>query len=206
MTPPAVAGDYTFIGGTDGFLRCINNRTGAQQWSLATGGRIYASPTVADGCVYVGSSDGWAYCVEAHTGRLVWRFRAAPVDRRMNLFGYLCSTWPVLGGVTVQDGKAYFIGGMQAEFGAHVYCVDARSGALVWQNNSAGPSFVAAGRLGYSPQSYTAVMNGKLLGASGAGPVAGFNLATGAMDPVPSEFSSAGAAGCRAGCSRGIVV
>ena len=41
-----------------------------------------------------------------------WRFRAAPVDRRIMLFGNLGSTWPVNTGVLIQDGVAYFAAGI----------------------------------------------------------------------------------------------
>jgi len=189
-TPPVVAGNYTFFGGTDGYVRCIDNTLGQQAWAFPTGGRIYAAPTVAQGCVYVGSGDGWAYCLEAHTGRLVWRFRAAPVDRRFNLFGYLSSTWPVIGGVLVEGNRAYFCGGLQSEYGTHLYCVDALTGALQWQNNSLGTSYIADGRLGFSPEGPMAVANGKLLANSAAAPVGSFNITNGAQDPTPTEFTS----------------
>jgi outer membrane protein assembly factor BamB len=191
-TPPVVVGPYTFFGGSDGFVRCTNNATGALVWEYQTGGRIYAAPTVAGGCVYVGSCDGWAYCIEAHTGLLVWRFRAAPVDRRFNHFGYLSSTWPVLGGVLVNAGKAYFAGGVEDVYGTHVYCVDAKTGALVWQNNNAGTWVSVPNRAGFTPVGYWAIVNGKLEASSGgSAPVVAFNMSTGAMDPVPKEATTA---------------
>jgi outer membrane protein assembly factor BamB len=191
-TPPVVVGGYTFFGGSDGYVRCTDNSKGALVWEYQTGGRIYAAPTVAGGCVYVGSADGWAYCLEAQTGLLVWRFRAAPVDRRFNHFGYLSSTWPVLGGVLVNAGKAYFAGGVQDVYGTHVYCVDALTGALVWQNNNAGTWYSVPDRTGFTPVGYFTIMNGKLQASSGgSSPMVSFNMSTGAMDPVPKEATSA---------------
>jgi outer membrane protein assembly factor BamB len=191
-TPPTVVGGYTFFGGSDGYVRCTDNSKGALVWEYQTGGRIYAAPTVAGGCVYVGSSDGWAYCLEAQTGLLVWRFRAAPVDRRFNHFGYLSSTWPVLGGVVVSAGKAYFAGGVQDVYGTHVYCVNALTGALVWQNNNAGTWVSASDRVGFTPVGYWAIVGQKLEASSGgSSPMVAFNLSTGAMDPVPKEATTA---------------
>jgi outer membrane protein assembly factor BamB len=189
-TPPAVAGSRTFLGGSDGYVRCIDNATGTQAWAYATGGRVYATPTVWDGCVYVGSCDGWAYCLEAHSGRLVWRFRAAPVDRRMNFYGYLSSSWPVYSGVMINQGNAYFVAGMQSIYGVHVYCVNAKSGALVWQNNTSGTCLNPIGRLGFSPTGYMTIAHGKVYCNSATGYMVAFNLATGVQDPTPSLFAT----------------
>jgi outer membrane protein assembly factor BamB len=182
-TPPVAAGRYTFIGGSDGYLRCIDNTNGTVAWSYLTGGRIYATPTVWNGCVYAGSGDGYAYCIEAHTGRLVWRFRAAPVDMRMNLYGYLASAWPILTGVMVDaNGNAYFAAGLQSEYGTHVYCVNAATGALKWQNNKSATVLNAVGRIGVVPCGYMTIAKNRLIIANSSAAAASFDLATGAYD------------------------
>lgn len=159
-TPPATAGDLVYWGGTDGVVRCWSSATGFAQWSFPTGGAIRATPTVTDGCVYVGSEDGYAYCLEAHTGRLVWRFRGAPVDRRINLYGHLASTWPINTGITVSNGVAYFAAGYRDNFGTHVYALDSRTGALVWQNNDAGALYDTDDRMGITAGGYGMVRGG----------------------------------------------
>jgi outer membrane protein assembly factor BamB len=196
-TPPVTAGGYTFIGGTDGFVRCFDNASGSPVWSYLTGGRIYATPTVWNGCVYVGSGDGYAYCIEAHSGRLVWRFRGAPVDMRMNLYGYLASVWPILTGVLVDaGGNAYFAAGMQSEFGTHVYCVNAVTGALKWQNNKTATVLNAQERLGVTPSGYMTLAKNKLIMASSVPAVASFDLTTGALDPTLAQWFSFMAQSC----------
>lgn len=188
-TPPAVVQGRTYFGGSDGYLRCISNSTGRMVWSYPTGGRIFATPTVWNGCVYVGSADGHAYCIEAHTGRLVWRFRAAPADMRANIYGDFSSPWPVLTGVMIVNGNAFFCAGMQSEYGTHVYSVNARTGALVWQNNTSSTWLNASDRLGVTACGYmTAAKNRVYLSNSVAG-VASFNLTTGALDPLPTYNS-----------------
>jgi outer membrane protein assembly factor BamB len=139
-SPPVTAGSLVFWGGTDGYVRCFDEQTKAERWSFATGGRILATPTVANGCVYVGSMDGYAYCIEAVSGRLVWRFRAAPVQRRINYYGSLASTWPVNSGVIVQNGNAYFAAGTSegTGYGTYVYALNASTGTIVWQNTTNG--------------------------------------------------------------------
>ena len=168
ITPPVTAGGYTYVGGSDGVLKCIENATGKNVWNYVTGGWIFATPTVANGCVYVGSGDGYAYCIEAHTGRLVWRFRAAPAERRFNYFGHLISTWPILTGILVHtNGLAYFESGIRDEYGVQAYAVDARTGSLAkgWQNTKVGVHWIdkpGLGRIGHIPGGYMTVLGSNL--------------------------------------------
>lgn len=92
-------------------VHALDETTGAIAWSYTTGGRVDSPPTIFEDKVLFGSTDGWAYCLRASDGVLVWRFRAAPVDRRLPSFEQLESVWPVHGSVLVQDGYAYFVAG-----------------------------------------------------------------------------------------------
>ncbi len=56
----------------------------------------------------------------------------------MFVFGRLASTWPVATGVTVHDDRAYFVAGLLNNNGAHLYCLDAAEGTLLWQQNGIG--------------------------------------------------------------------
>jgi outer membrane protein assembly factor BamB len=58
-----------------------------------------------------GLADGFVYATEAATGRPLWRFRAAPAERKIPVYGSLSSTWPVAGGVLVEKGVAYAAAG-----------------------------------------------------------------------------------------------
>jgi hypothetical protein len=168
ITPPVTAGGYTYVAGSEGVLKCIENATGKNVWNYVTGGWIFATPTIANGCVYVGSGDGFAYCIEAHTGRLVWRFRAAPAERRFNYFGHLISTWPILTGILVHtNGLAYFESGIRDEYGVQAYAVDARTGSLAkgWQNTKVGVHWIdrpGLGRIGHIPGGYMTVLGSNL--------------------------------------------
>lgn len=189
-TPPVVVGNLVFWGGSDGFIRCYDMEAMGERWVCPTGGRIYATPTIYDGCVYAGSGDGYAYCVEAHSGRLVWRFRGAPFERRFNLYGHLVSTWPVLTGVLVHNDVAYFAAGLLGDYGSHVYGLDAKSGAIVWQNNASGTYLDNADRLGFSPGGYMTIVNDKLWIRAFTGRDGIFDLATGAFEPIPTELAN----------------
>jgi outer membrane protein assembly factor BamB len=86
----------------------------------------------------VGSSDGWVYCLAADSGQQRWRYRAAPIDRKIPVYGHLSSTWPVSSGVLVQDGVAFAAAGIASHDGTHVYALDAATGRLIWHNGTSG--------------------------------------------------------------------
>jgi len=178
-TPPASAGGMIFTAGDDGLVRALNAGSGQLVWQYATAGPIKATPTAWEGRVYVGSGDGYAYALEAATGRLLWRFRAAPAERRIMIYGRLCSTWPVNTGILVDDGVAYFAAGIVDQDGTYVCALDAKTGAIRWQNNTCG-HFDPVLRKGVSAQGNLTIHDDKLLMAGGnqASPAI-FDLATG---------------------------
>jgi outer membrane protein assembly factor BamB len=137
-TAPVVAGGLIFVADRSGAVRAVSAETGKPIWSARTGGAIAYPPTVAKGRVYAGSADGWVYAWEAATGRRLWRFRAAPVERRIPVYGTIASTWPVAGGVLVTDGVVYAAAGIADYDGTHVYALDAVTGKLKWHNGTSG--------------------------------------------------------------------
>lgn len=165
-TAPTTAGELVFISGSDGVVRAFHAASGKPAWKAYTGGAVRYPPTIWQGRAFVGSADGWAYCFEARTGRLLWRFRAAPVERRIPVYGQLQSTWPVASGVLVHDGVAYFAAGIVNYDGTHVFALDAATGRLRWQNNSSGHLNPEA-RTGVSVQGHMMIADGKLYLAGG---------------------------------------
>ncbi|MBI3856912.1 MAG: PQQ-binding-like beta-propeller repeat protein [Planctomycetes bacterium] len=137
-TAPVTAGGLVFAAGADGSVRAIDAATGKEQWKAYTGGDVKYPPAIADGRAFVGSGDGCVYCYEAASGKLLWRFRAAPADRKVPLFGSLSSTWPVGSGVLVHDGVAYAAAGNANLDGTHVYALEAATGKIRWQNHTSG--------------------------------------------------------------------
>ena len=115
-----------------------NAESGECLWQSFTGGAILYPPTIDDNRLFVGSGDGWIYAYEALTGTRLWRFRAAPVERKISNYGRLTSTWPVASGILVDDGVLYAAAGIASYDGTHVYALDAASGNIRWQNNSSG--------------------------------------------------------------------
>jgi outer membrane protein assembly factor BamB len=135
-TAPVAVGGITIVGGMDGVVRALNAK-GMPLWTAYTGGPIRYPPAVANNRVFVGSSDGCVYCFETGNGELHWRFRAAPIERTIPIYGSLSSTWPVCG-VLVEKDTVYAAAGMSTFDGTHVYALDAKTGAIRWQNNTSG--------------------------------------------------------------------
>jgi outer membrane protein assembly factor BamB len=138
-TAPVAAAGLVLVTGADGIVRGLDGQSGQLRWSAYTGaGSIKYPPAIADGRAYVGGGDGWVYALEASTGRQLWRFRAAPTERTIPLYGSLTSTWPVGSGVLVDQGVVYAASGISNFDGTHVFALDATSGQIRWQNHTSG--------------------------------------------------------------------
>ncbi|RJP20938.1 MAG: hypothetical protein C4527_24110 [Candidatus Omnitrophota bacterium] len=160
-TAPVSAGGLLFMGGSDGIVRAIDATNGQLQWRFLTAGPIMQPPAIWQDRAYVGSGDGYMYALEAATGDLLWRFRAAPVERRIPVYGSLCSTWPVNSGVLVENGVAYTAAGIIDYDGTYVYALDAVTGAIQWQNHSSGHLDKEL-RKGVSAQGNLTISDGRL--------------------------------------------
>jgi outer membrane protein assembly factor BamB len=148
LTPPIVADGSVFLGSDNHSVYALDAATGATRWRFVTGGEVGASPAWWQGRLYVGSQDGWVYCLRADTGRLVWRFRGAPHERRMIFYGRPQSLWPIAGGVVVEDGRVQFCAGRCSHDRVFVWSLDARTGAVLWQNDQAGRAVEVTGPAG----------------------------------------------------------
>ncbi|MBW7997856.1 MAG: PQQ-binding-like beta-propeller repeat protein [Candidatus Glassbacteria bacterium] len=176
---PIAAGGMVFLSGDDSRVRALDAATGKERWCFLAGGPVLQPPTVWNGRAYIGAGDGYVYALEAATGETLWRFQAAPVSRKIMIYGSLCSTWPVNSGVLVQDGKAYAAAGIIDYDGTYVYALDALTGKLIWQNTGTGHLDEAL-RKGISAQGTLTLAGGRLWmpGGNVVSP-ASFDLATG---------------------------
>jgi outer membrane protein assembly factor BamB len=185
-TAPVVAGAVVFIGDRCGVVRAID-ANGWQKWKAYTGGAIHFSPAVAKGRVYVGSADGCVYALDAATGRRLWRFRVGPAARRIPVYGKLISTWPVSGGVLVQDGVVYAAAGIAHYDGTYVVALDAVTGEVKWYNDKSGTLCEKVNN-GISLQGPLAIRNNELqFEGGGVYQMARYDLETGKCVNTPRE-------------------
>lgn len=163
---PTAADTLAFVSGSDGVIRALDVNSGKETWIAFTGGDVRLPPTISKDRALVGSGDGWVYSLDAKTGRQIWRFRAAPIERRVPVYGTLQSTWPAASGVLVEKGVAYVAAGLANYDGTHVYALDAETGKIRWQNNRSG-HLDTVSRTGVGVQGHMLIHDDKLFLAGG---------------------------------------
>ncbi len=136
-TAPIAAGQLVFVADRAGTVRALDHN-GALVWKAYTSGPVYYPPAVAEDRLFVGSADGRVYAYEAATGRLLWRYRVAPQERWISVYDSLISTWPVAGGVVVEDGIVYAAAGIAHYDETQVVALDALTGELKARNSTSG--------------------------------------------------------------------
>jgi len=111
-------------------LHALDAKTGESRWTYTAGGRIDSPPTYWNGRLFFGSADGWVYSLRASDGVLLWRYRAAPLDRRLMAFEQLESVWPVHGSILIEKDVAHFVVGRSSFLDGGMWYVrlDPRSG------------------------------------------------------------------------------
>ena len=171
-----------FVGDADGVIRALNLADGSQQWRYFVGSKFFAPPTYHRERIVAGAADGWVYCLDAADGRLAWRRRVAPSDRRIMWYGHLASTWPLAGGVIVQDEVVYAVAGFQAGYGVHVAALRVADGAPVWQREDAGGTNPVEG---IGSMGGLTIADGRLWFCSGAIVPGSLDLKTGEPLVVP---------------------
>lgn len=132
LSSVVVAQNKAFVAATDRHaVHAFDARSGKPAWSFTAGGRIDSPPSVFENLVLFGSADGFIYCLRADDGAMAWRFRAAPVDRRLMAYDQVESAWPVSGSVLIEDGSVFFVAGRSAflDGGIRFFRLDPHTGA-----------------------------------------------------------------------------
>ncbi|MCZ6795536.1 MAG: PQQ-binding-like beta-propeller repeat protein [Planctomycetota bacterium] len=163
----------------DNKVYALDAATGRPLWTVFTGGPVRLSPTYSEGRLYFGSDDGFAYCLRAETGELVWRTRAAHRSDRIIGHGRMISLWPVRTGVLVSDGVAYFGAGIFPSESVFICAADARSGEILWRNDTVGERGPEQRYDGISPQGYLLASSDTLFVPSGRSMPAAFRRSDG---------------------------
>ena len=176
-TAPVVAGGASFVADRSGAVRAFDE-DGELVWEQFTAGPVYYPPAVAKDRVFVGSADGHVYAYEATTGRFLWSFRVAPHERVIPIYGKLISSWPVSGGVVVENETVYAAAGIAHYDGTFIVALDAVTGKLKAQNLTAGQLSAEVDN-GISLQGNLSIVDGQLqFLAGGVYELARFDLNT----------------------------
>jgi len=138
-TAPVAAGGLIFTADRSGVVRATDNK-GKAVWKNYTAGPVYYPPAISDDRLFVGSADGRVYAYEAKTGRLLWTFRIGLKDQFIPVFGKLISSWPISGGVAIDEknNTLYAAGGVTHYDGTYVIALDTTTGKLKASNITSG--------------------------------------------------------------------
>jgi outer membrane protein assembly factor BamB len=198
---PVVLNNRLFIGFNDcDKVVALDTRTGKELWTFFTDGPVRLPPAAWQHKVYFVSDDGYLYCVSAVDGALVWKFRGGPSARKVLGNGRLVSAWPARGGPVVRDGQVYFAASIWPFMGTFIYALDARTGALVWVNDSTGAQYIkqphsAPSFAGVAPQGTLVAGRDTLLVPGGRSVPAAFDRYTGRFLYFQIEDSGKGNGG-----------
>ncbi|MEM7012920.1 MAG: PQQ-binding-like beta-propeller repeat protein [Verrucomicrobiota bacterium] len=196
-TAPVAAGGMVFVANRNGVVQALDEE-GETAWKAYTAGPVYYPPVVSNDRLFVGSADGLIYAYEAKTGRKLWTFRVGPRERLIPVFGKLISSWPLSGGIAVDDktGTVYGAGGLAHYDGTYVVAVDGATGALKASNTTSG-TMSSQVESGISLQGSLRIVDGELqfLGG-GVYEVARYDLDTldcknEALTDISSKFRTA---------------
>jgi len=127
-----------FGSSADDTVRALDLDTGRERWRFTAGGPVRLAPQIYRGKAYFAADDGWVYCLDARSGAAVWTFQAAPWDDCLIGNGRMISRWPCRTGVLVADDTVYATAGLFPNEGIYAYALDAATGEVRWQNDTAG--------------------------------------------------------------------
>ncbi|MFC2167887.1 PQQ-binding-like beta-propeller repeat protein [Acidobacteriota bacterium] len=104
FSSPAVTKDRVVIGSRDGYMHCVDRKTGEKIWDFQTFDEIDGSPVIAGDKVIFGSIDGRLYIVNLKNGEKIWSYEIGAA---------LIGCPAVAGGFIVigsEDGRVYMFG------------------------------------------------------------------------------------------------
>jgi len=184
---PIVAGRSLFVASNrNDKIYALDSRTGREKWSFFAGGPIRFAPAAWDQYVYFVCDDGFLYCLDAEDGKLNWKVRGGPPGDLLLGNGRLISEWPARGGPVVKDGVVYFGAGIWLSYGTFIHAVDAKSGKIIWTNDSADAITIPVarkkhGKTGIAPHGYLTIVGQRLIVPNGRTMPGVFDLKTGEL-------------------------
>src|SRR5580704_11271616 len=113
-------------------------------------GNVETSPIVVDGIMYVTDPPSTVTALDAHTGSKLWTW--SPILKNVVSIGLFQTNR----GVAVLDNHVYV-----ATIDAHLVCLDAKSGAVIWN------VVVADNKMGYAITGPPLAIDGKILVGTG---------------------------------------
>ena len=191
---PIVAdGILCFGSSADDTVYALDSSTGEIVWEFTTDAPIRFAPVAWKDRLFVVSDDGHLYCLSLGTGELIWKYRGGPRDEMLLGNDRMISRWPARGGPVVVENVVYFGAGIWPSEGIYLYALDARTGEVLWQNDSSGsiemdqPHATARAKSGISAQGYFAATEDMLLVPTGRAVPAVLRRSDGTLSHFPLQ-------------------
>ena len=167
---PVVAGGTVYFGDTvTGAVTALDLKDGSIRWQFITQGPIRLAPVIYDGWLLVASDDGCLYAIDRHNGQLAWQHRGGPEHSLRLGNERMISRWPARGGPVVSQDRLYYAAGIWPSEGVYLHCLDARSGQLIWTNDSAGQIYMPQPHGGADAESGVAAQGALVVSQLAAG-------------------------------------
>ncbi len=187
------SGDRVVMGSSvDGTVVALHAATGQEAWRFFTEGPIRFAPALWNDLALIASDDGYLYALRLADGALQWKFRGGPSNVSVLGNQRIISKWPMRGGPVVvddgADGIVYCAAGIWPSEGIYLTALNAKSGAVVWENSASGSIYMpqphggANATSGVSAQGYLVASGDRLFVPTGRAVPAAFDRHTGQFE------------------------
>ncbi|MGQ9476863.1 MAG: outer membrane protein assembly factor BamB family protein [Actinomycetota bacterium] len=111
LSSPLPAGKNVYFASRDGFLYCVDAKSGSERWRFQADAPLEVSPCLYESQIICASYEGTLFALDAESGRLLWSSHLQGVP--------LC--FPV-----ADEGRVFQV----TDYA--LYCADAQSGKIIW--------------------------------------------------------------------------
>lgn len=125
FSSPTLYKDKLIIGGDDGNLYMIGQKTGKEVWKFKSKGLVRSTASVNKEDVLFGDTEGYFYALDINTGKEKWNYKIIGEPLKLDTLGF--DRKAILAAPVVSNDKVIF--GARDGF---LYCLDVNNGKLNW--------------------------------------------------------------------------
>lgn len=186
---PIIVGNTVIFGSSsEDKVVAIDAFSGKLRWTYFTGGPVRFAPVAWRDRIFVASDDGHLYAIKTDDGTLLWKHRGGPNERMCLGNERMISRWPARGGPVVMNDIVYYTAGIWPSDGVFLHALDARTGEVLWTNDSTGRLYMpqphggANAHSGVAPQGYLLATDKRLFVPTGRAVPAAFRRSDGQFE------------------------
>ena len=186
--PIIVSNTVVFGSSAEDKVVAIDADSGKSRWTFFAGGPVRFAPAAWGDRIFAASDDGHIYAIKTDDGTVLWKHRGGLNERMCMGNERMISRWPARGGPVVTDDIVYYAAGIWPSDGIFLHALDARTGAVLWTNDSTGRLYMpqphggANAHSGVTPQGYLLATNDRLFVPTGRAVPAAFRRSDGQFE------------------------